>query len=727
MFSFYESASLISSLVFMRYFNRVCLNKPSCRSIGYLSPDRNRAEQIRDRQNTFRWNKHHIFRPHQHFTYDPASWSREWREKDKAIPLIMQEKYDIEHSKGLEIVEENDSLLSDIPINAFMQKQVRRIESLQDILFSPRHRGTITEKRKEQLREQIKVAVLDLYNKICNISKCASISLSSRICVWDILLEHADILLFNAYNESGLIVLNSEGLQSSLSTDEMAIQSNDSSAIYSHLKKSLLCCTSMTFQFSDKSPEICIDFCSILLHPIVQNCLNKYETDDSELYAFRSEKGIRFIISGTTEVMRNRLLQVKCTGEGAAEEVFPPHAVKSWSLVIQRYISTFYKTLLDEKRFVENLLLHVSLVTARSAATLLYLLKRSLPEQNHLYESLVSTSAQNKNQGRKLYSSTNVLTVGSTPLGIQKPLTNSSDVSLILESTINMCSTVSLCDENHLLNLMDDLTQESNPLKNSLINCFYSVFDLLTFAPNYDIEPSLLVELCIRWLESPLSSLSIGTNESHFQQYQIVVLQLLSRIRIDHSMSSFNLYKLCLLLAESYTFSPAFEVNQEWLSECRRLRGITMKNIFSTVAADDFLKYDNLYPVPCIVRLNNARVNVPYCFWKRICQLSGVWRNTTSFLKVSGKGISRETAVALLQVRERCRDGVVDLPNVLCIAHCLEKILCNPNLEHKLLTIVTTWDNVIQHAPLHNLQLYKECKQFVANIQFDHATTVSFD
>ncbi|GET87366.1 hypothetical protein, conserved [Leishmania tarentolae] len=65
------------------------------------SPDRDSSQEIADRQNAFRWSAHHVFRPHQHFTYDPTSWSRVLEEKAKkcrTLSLVERVKLAAEHT-----------------------------------------------------------------------------------------------------------------------------------------------------------------------------------------------------------------------------------------------------------------------------------------------------------------------------------------------------------------------------------------------------------------------------------------------------------------------------------------------------------------------------------------------------------------------------------------------------------------------------------------------------
>lgn len=57
------------------------------------SPDRTHDERIQDVQNAFSWSAKHIFRPHQHFTYDPSSWSRPLEESvKKQRKLVLLER-----------------------------------------------------------------------------------------------------------------------------------------------------------------------------------------------------------------------------------------------------------------------------------------------------------------------------------------------------------------------------------------------------------------------------------------------------------------------------------------------------------------------------------------------------------------------------------------------------------------------------------------------------------
>lgn len=195
-------------------------------------PDRTRDERIQDRQNAFAWHQKHIYRPYQHFTYDPCSWSRDleekskpsfsffpsshWRSKNNSSP----EEISREHlSKSRILPEEkrktiphflknDDSYHHCLPNNSLPQI-VRSIEQISEYLDSPRFERYITEKRKKRLRKKREKLLTDLFYRWINSSEIQGCvrsitvfkdqnitlpSLKCHICVLCLLLQYSDII-----------------------------------------------------------------------------------------------------------------------------------------------------------------------------------------------------------------------------------------------------------------------------------------------------------------------------------------------------------------------------------------------------------------------------------------------------------------------------------------------------------------------------------------------------
>lgn len=196
------------------------------------SPDRTRDETIQDRQNAFSWYRKHIYRPYQHFTYDPCSWSRELEEKCKSsfssFPTShwrtdnksSQDGTTREHlSESRSLSEEkqtnkpyflkNDNSAHHSHQNCSLLQIVRSIEQLSELLESPRFEKYITEKRKISLKKKREKLVVDLFYRWISSSniqgplgsftafKDQSLSFStlkSHICILCLLLQHSDII-----------------------------------------------------------------------------------------------------------------------------------------------------------------------------------------------------------------------------------------------------------------------------------------------------------------------------------------------------------------------------------------------------------------------------------------------------------------------------------------------------------------------------------------------------
>lgn len=197
------------------------------------SPDRTRDQIIQDRQNSFSWYRKHTYRPYQHFTYDPCSWSREAEEKSKtALPVLSRlqrvrermgdheggAEENLRHTKpSLEEQKETDQNFSKSKDDPNCSRQsssnltlVRRIEDLTGYLDSPRFEKYTTEKRRETLINERKSCIVQLFlqwirDDLLQVSYQSSITspfpenvislLKSDICIWCLLLQHKDIIL----------------------------------------------------------------------------------------------------------------------------------------------------------------------------------------------------------------------------------------------------------------------------------------------------------------------------------------------------------------------------------------------------------------------------------------------------------------------------------------------------------------------------------------------------
>ncbi|PWU89377.1 hypothetical protein C4B63_60g147 [Trypanosoma cruzi] len=161
----------------MRYFSRcrahwmhTAVTIPVRMLKRKLSPDRTRDEEIQDRQNAFVWSEKHIYRPHQHFTFDPCSWSRPLEEKVKAkrqLSLVdrlrVLEEREREATCVVEEAKETNEYKEDVNYFYSIEKKEERATSLQEelerlnalhvLLTAPRHMDTSLAKA-ERLRQE---------------------------------------------------------------------------------------------------------------------------------------------------------------------------------------------------------------------------------------------------------------------------------------------------------------------------------------------------------------------------------------------------------------------------------------------------------------------------------------------------------------------------------------------------------------------------------------------
>lgn len=203
------------------------------------SPDRTRDEIIQDRQNSFSWYQKHIYRPHQHFTYDPCSWSREAEERcktplpfssrlqtvrDRRIDEDCAEAMNRKHKMNSVNEKKNSQLVSkrgnEDPTLALHSPShlelVRKIEELTEYLESYRFAKYTTEQKRQNLIKKREMCILQLfYQWIRTVAFSESLessdssgqegtpvlSLKSHLCIWCLLLQHKEILMVGLQND----------------------------------------------------------------------------------------------------------------------------------------------------------------------------------------------------------------------------------------------------------------------------------------------------------------------------------------------------------------------------------------------------------------------------------------------------------------------------------------------------------------------------------------------
>lgn len=752
----------------MRYIKCLTCTSPESRALHYLSPDRNENERIQDRQNAFQWGQKHIFRPHQHFTYDPSSWSRELEESVKpANPTLERLQHEAhqrtERSQSAGALE----TFSSAAVSSDLQQRMAELESITEYLNGQRHKRYVSVQHRERLQARQGELAGMLYDALEGRLRSSNpsrepLSFASVCCVWSALLDHIPavaqyITRTRTARHAIQALLNMEEEEEKLQNSEAGFGEGAAylgkctpdgalREFYSCLNESVLEPSKNTVLWINEStPESLLELSRILTHSFT--C--KFKSDDphkqGDSYVKEISPFVREILTRCMDGVEERATHSQnANGVGKdtlqQEELLSPYMLhvlarmlEWWGLSAGKEASS-----LEEVRSLEAQWRRVCRLVKRCTDDVVKVLRSSLPPPSAALVRRRAPPAAQPYRERRPAAEKRTKTCTVVPLdesapsrGISKPLTRAEDISLVLKSVVCLMRMHQQLEAlaaakqtgvgEEALNSVFQL-RTTHPLQ----SCLESVLVLLSFSPNYDIESELLVDYSIAMLErylkweSPHITDRSGTVSSPVK-VRARFLLILARKEFDE-VSTNKLCQLCLsviegtndLVHQTEDSSSSNAADESLCQESKRFRGIILQRLLSILRPVHFQHcFSHVSQLTLRdkreweVRLNDGLVSVPVDFWREACKLRGLWESIFSEAMCDKiPPPSADVCAALLDLRSRCPAGCMDWPSVVCMARCLEKVCESeePNGVSSLLESPEAWTQVIHALPEESLR-----------------------
>ena len=305
----------------------------SCRRIHrHHSPDRTFSQEIQDRQNAFQWSARHVFRPHQHFSYDPSSWSRSLEEKTKQqhkLSLVervqLAQEHEAERTANVAAIErvssdgsqprqpvedaqtaagggEDDDLpsyffaLGDATAAAVdgtaatsarappekkhvlpsswdtvsLQELVEEVQRLQRLLYSRRYAGNASLARRARQEGELRVLLLHLFERLDAAVLEETLTVDACTFGWFTLLQHVEPLVEAVARATQPPLETQEAVQRVF----VALQRG----LLRPMEKSASHAVYRTAAAGELSLEALVELLSVAASPFVRNCGHVFQT-----------------------------------------------------------------------------------------------------------------------------------------------------------------------------------------------------------------------------------------------------------------------------------------------------------------------------------------------------------------------------------------------------------------------------------------------------------------
>ncbi|KEG09730.1 hypothetical protein DQ04_04741010 [Trypanosoma grayi] len=618
-----------------------------------LSPDRTPDEEVQDRQNTFVWSDKHAFRPHQHFTYDPCSWSRPLEEKLKAkrrLTLVERlralEERETEARRAFEAKDKAEdseepianadyfySLQDTAALPISLQNLLERMNELRLLLTMPRHAG-IALAKVERLREEYREVLLSVYNRVRVGVVGETISFDALLYSWFLLLEAAEPLLeaVTAGHDRQEDVLYAIWMMRG-ALDTLLIHATN------HMGASV-----------DETVllEGWVELLDVATHPFTRHgCTlrNDGAMPVCQLNALETLSGS--VYARTMQATVDRM--VGDAGVSAGAELLDPQHLHALLRCMKHCHCT------DEAE-----LQRAALVTRRVLDGILAVLKGAVaPSFRHSMRLAllgngthrVAADASGVEVSRAPIPV--VLDMCDPPNGLKEPVTAADDALLVTQACVT------------LLRLT---THASSDTRAKTIETADILLQLLSYTPNYDLSIGETVGFVCELLEGGALGDNASSSERHLR-----VLLLLSRLQLslcdDRAL-------LCQLLCHMCRLTPPKASTTTELQEWKRLHGLSMHKLLQTLRAEEMCQHveptaDGPDTWEALLAFGKYNGVVPLSLWRDACHLH--FSGTSPLLPACAR--------TLLMLRTRCRSNgaaVTDAGKVLsqCTTHMDFESVC---------------------------------------------------
>ncbi|KAG5508713.1 hypothetical protein JKF63_05211 [Porcisia hertigi] len=590
------------------------------------SPDRSYSQEIQDRQNSFRWSAHHVFRPHQHFTYDPTSWSRPLEEKvKKARPLSLVERMKMAADHAAEsigngialdeitqdcataaqgpagcaseeavpdyffattdsqgpppsaVVSGNSSTPSSRASGVSLQELAEEVQRLQRLLHSPRFSGNASLQRRARQEADYQVTLLHLYERLRDARLDETVTPDACAFGWFLLMRGLEPLLLTV----------TRARQEGKASDESSGGSEDAAAIrdvFTALHRAVLVPMKEGGLFFDMatsgklSLEALVELLSIATTPFVRRCVEGFAEGDN----LSSEALLRYVecISALARQREHGVAgDVEAVEETAAQEWLDPMHLAAWATSLRR-LWTREAPLLSAVVVVE---LHIH--HAAEYITQLLQTVTGVTPGGHVAASLCRQHrrSQQATASPKRSGALKPICLDGTsaPHGVQAPPTESDDTENIL-----VAATAAL--------RLTQRAASSGMVREEGAQRIVSVcLRMLTHTPNYDLCADEVVAWACEVLDAghlmhidgSQGTVCGGSGSTDVSRSEALrFLLLLSRLSYGSVVNRVALGHMVLCLCRWP--EPAHTSDRE-RSEWRRLRGVVMGGALRVLQVSD--------------------------------------------------------------------------------------------------------------------------------------------
>lgn len=567
-----------------------------------------------------------MFRPHQHFTYDPTSWSRTLEEKVKksrTLSLVERVKTMAEHvaeraghmaalgdvtegrissaQKPAESAAEMDvpdyffaardtstplqvatvSVNSSTPSNGWtavsLQELVEEVQRLQSLLHSPRYAGNASLQRRARQDADFRVTLLRLYERLRDSRVGETVTLDACVFGWFLLTRNLEPLV-----EAVACARQQEANKDSSEGIDGAAAIRDVFAALRTVVLQPMAEGGRVFKAATSgalSLEALIEIVSIATMPFVRRCAEGFADDGVP----ESKTLVRYVECISTAA-RQRAHDVAAdpdeVGRAATQEWLDPPHLAAWATSLKR-LQAHEVPILGT---VSGLEVHVE--HAADYVTQLLETITGVTPGGHVVASLSRPQPRTQEAASQVqqHAARKPVCLDTTvaPHGVQNPPTESGDAVNIL-----VAATAAL-HLSHRAAGMGMVREEG--ARRIVCVCLR----MLTHTPNYDLCPDDVVAWASEVLDAGhlmhmddlyCAALGDGGAAGGSGKAALRFLLLLSRLSYDSVAHRAALGRMVLSLCRWP--EPAY-TNAKESREWRRLRGVVMRGALCALQAPDF-------------------------------------------------------------------------------------------------------------------------------------------
>jgi hypothetical protein len=624
----------------------------SCRAIHrHHSPDRTFSQEIQDRQNTFDWSRRHIFRPHQHFSYDPSNWSRPLEEKTKhqhQLSLVERVKLAQEHeaerrankaaiqhasasavrlppevsasttdaddvpfyffslddtqsalAATYELSEADDTTSSNSSWDAVaLQELVEELQRLQHLLYSRRYTGNASLARRARYEREFHVVLQRLFDRLRGAVLGETITVDAAVFGWFTLLRHVEPLAEALAATTGAAAAEGEA-ETKTETETAVVR-----CVFASLQHSLL--RPMEYggdvhraaATGTLSLEALVELLAVAASPFVRNCSDVFQ-EVIGVSQTTLEEYAAWVASAAQQRAQESADADEAEQHAALREWVDPTHLDAWAAAVKhlhrrgcsvdRFVPGLMLQVTHAALYVRRTLEGVTGVTLRGRVRESLLRSRAAPSS-----SSVPLSKEEDVQGMQKNAwapKAIVLDVTAPPRGVQSAPTECDDVSCTLSASAHVLELGAHLESTAAAGVVPDETRQR-----LVTECLR----MTAQAPNYDLDGAVVVRWACTLLQSGLllnaatdAELHVGRPEARgsFQEGIEDAVRLSLRL---------------LLLLSRLSFSDVVErpalgrlvlrISQwpepEWTetkerAEWRRLRGLVMRTALDRLTTED--------------------------------------------------------------------------------------------------------------------------------------------